>query len=350
MEFDIKYRDDLTFPSTTLQENHMKVGFKDGFPLDACSSNGYLQDFHQNDQFHVDGLLPNSKSGVDHSNFYQFETLANGSSSNFNIFDSIPLIQGVAMENSQNCPFINFSPRITPEVVITQDRNPTLNFQEFGSPNLTFLPEQVACITADNRYCRKINMKDEWTEEEDKIIIKAHAELGNKWTEIAKQLKGRTGNSIKNYWNATKRKQLLRQRSQSSKHHKSCSLLQSYINNLIETSDIANNESNACTDANMQTLNAMIGPSTQLAESVESFAGDGLVPNYDFSNISDSYFVNTMMFPKNYNRVSTFDEMSGTSVIDEKDFEIKMSLDINLQQCETNRDMDLVEMIDSSHS
>nr|GEX84033.1 transcription factor MYB98-like [Tanacetum cinerariifolium] len=34
--------------------------------------------------------------------------------------------------------------------------------------------------------------KDFWTEEEDRILIAAHAEMGNKWSEIAKKLPGRT--------------------------------------------------------------------------------------------------------------------------------------------------------------
>ncbi|XP_043725794.1 transcription factor MYB115-like [Telopea speciosissima] len=126
---------------------------------------------------------------------------------------------------------------------------------------------------------RKKDEKGEWTEEEDEIIIKALVELGNKWVEIAKKLKGRTENSLKNHWNAVKRKLLSRQGFQSSKHQKSSSLLQSYIKSLIKTSNIKDIESNACNDANMQTLNDMIGPSTQLADSVEFFAGDGLVPN-----------------------------------------------------------------------
>ncbi|KAF5953232.1 hypothetical protein HYC85_011176 [Camellia sinensis] len=56
--------------------------------------------------------------------------------------------------------------------------------------------------------------------DEDDLIIKMHALLGNRWSLIAGRLPGRTDNEIKNYWNTHLSKRLLSQGTDPNTHKK----------------------------------------------------------------------------------------------------------------------------------
>ncbi|XP_058741329.1 transcription factor MYB118-like [Vicia villosa] len=89
--------------------------------------------------------------------------------------------------------------------------------------------------------------KGPWSKEEDMTLIKAHKEVGNKWTEIAKRLPRRTENTVRNHWNNTKKRLYSKKAQNERKEDLNEDLLLNYIKGIILVQE-SENESNVEND------------------------------------------------------------------------------------------------------
>ncbi|PSS21644.1 Transcription factor like [Actinidia chinensis var. chinensis] len=83
-------------------------------------------------------------------------------------------------------------------------------------------------------YLRPDLKRGTFSQQEEGLIVELHAVLGNRWSQIAAQLPGRTDNEIKNLWNSSIKKKL-KQRGIDPNTHKPLSEVENE-NKVLETS------------------------------------------------------------------------------------------------------------------
>ena len=195
--------------------------------------------------------------------------------------------------------------------------------------------------------------KDIWTDEEDKILIQAHTEIGNKWAEIAKRLPGRTENAIKNHWNATKRRQYSK-RTCRSKYPRG-TLLQEYIKSLnLDQNPPRDFRKRSSVNAKKKITCSTSKAATQIPQPhiADQFCpNDRSVPNYEFNDFS----LDDNLFGEECGIDSLLDDMSSVPTMDEKECDKGGMEVVNLdehqleKEVEVKKELDLVEMISQAN-
>ncbi|XP_050220999.1 transcription factor MYB61 [Mercurialis annua] len=129
-------------------------------------------------------------------------------------------------------------------------------------------------------YLRPDLKRGAFSQQEENLIIELHAVLGNRWSQIAAQLPGRTDNEIKNLWNSCIKKKL-RQRGIDPNTHKPLSEIEN-VKEIKQNSNPKHTEKNssdepaAATNSNNDNL-AQTPPPTQ-EFFTDRFANEGYFP------------------------------------------------------------------------
>ncbi|CAL5368203.1 unnamed protein product [Camellia sinensis] len=390
MEFDTNFNENPTFYQSFSPE---KPQMENGLLMGSSSPNGLYQNFPYFDKFPIQGSSSSNLSlGVlapfnDRFDPFQPSSINGCSNNRFHLNASIPSGSNGAnhvMHDGQNVGFLNYPPRILLEALNQDQTFQPKNYQTFGSTNVN-LSDEVSCLTKEGGNRKKVESKrrrmqqwaleedrllvqlvkeygdkkwshiaqmlngrmgkqcrerwhnhlrpdikkDIWSEEEEMKLIEVHRQLGNKWAAIAREMPGRTENTIKNHWNATKRRRISKRKRQYS------SLLQDYIKSLPSDSTVTDGQESLSSDSILRIIDNtdleednkdQKDPTSHSDKAVDYQIYEKMaVEEDDFGSMhNESYKVKLEMEM----------EMMPAELMDKE-----MSFDVN------NKDMDLLEML-----
>lgn len=139
----------------------------------------------------------------------------------------------------------------------------------FGIGSWSSVPKQAglqrcgkSCRLRWINYLRPDLKRGMFSQDEEDRIISLHQVLGNRWAQIAAQLPGRTDNEIKNFWNSSLKKKLMKQGVDPNTHKP------------LRENQVIKDEENCPNKTSMLQvphLNEMNQPFTELASSKDQF-------------------------------------------------------------------------------
>ncbi|KAI3412638.1 uncharacterized protein J3R85_017078 [Psidium guajava] len=309
-----------------------------------------LVDYHQDVSF----MVPDEVSCISTGNGYYRKSLVNKSKA-----------------SSSSLSRRTYRARKRPHVIKGQwtteeDRLLIQLVEQFGlrkwSHIAQMLPGRIGkqCRERWHNHLRPDIKKDTWSEEEDKILIRAHSEIGNKWAEIAKRLPGRTENSIKNHWNATKRRQYSKRKCRSK--YPRASLLQDYIKSLnlsVSTrnprrSSVGGGNHAAVANDDHACSSKPASENPTLEELMDFCSGDRVVLSFEFSEVPDFTF-DDKLFQEGCTIDSLLEDLPcppDAALVSDEGCEMEMlDMDSLMEPDEEpKQDLDLVEMISQVNS
>ncbi|KAK1394284.1 Transcription factor MYB98 [Heracleum sosnowskyi] len=196
----------------------------------------------------------------------------------------------------------NSSNNIKGQWTVEEDRKLLSLMHRYGDKKWAQISEEMfrrsgkQCRERWQNHLRPDIKKDGWSEDEEKMLIEAHQSLGNKWAEIAKRIPGRSENTIKNHWNATKRRQFTKRKNRKDNEASRNCVLHDYIKaKILKAAANQTSENSTLTRANINSDDpfSTLGIPT-FQQSISEDSTSLIEPTYDedINNFMKSLFGN----------------------------------------------------------